>query len=227
MSTEQIYQAVARAAAPWFEAREGRSASHLDIGAGEGALIGRLGARFDCRSTACDYHSERFARAGVPIVRVDVDRAGLPFADRSFDLVTCSEVIEHPENFRALLREAHQVLRPGGLLVLTTPNVLNARSRVRFLASGFASLFGPLPVRHDEKHSTAGRISPVPYFYLAHALLEVGFEYIELSFDKVQRTSLAWATLLAPLLATGWLRFRWREAHRYRTLTSGNAAHVD
>jgi len=161
------------------------------------------------------------------VKKVNVDREPLPYPDAAFDVVTCSEVIEHLENFRALLREAHRVLRPGGLLVLTTPNVLNAYSRLRYVASGFANLFGPLPVGNDKLYSTGGHISPIAYFYLAHALLDARFGRPVLDIDKVQRTSVACLLLLAPLLVPGWLLFWRREDRKYRTLTPENRGEVE
>ncbi len=227
MCTPQIYEAVTAtcrrrlpAAAP------GATRSHLDIGAGQGELIRRLGDAMPLRSAACDFHVERFEGAEVPIAQVDLEREPLPYPDGAFDLVTCSEVVEHLENYRALVREAYRVTKPGGLLVLTTPNVLNAQSRMRYLAAGFPVLFGPLPVGHDERHSTARHITPIPYFYLAHALLETGFGGVELDIDKVQRTSVLWLALALPLIAGGWLRFVTREGRRLRTITRANAPHV-
>jgi len=48
------------------------------------------------------------------------------------------------------------VLKPNGLMVVTTPNVLNMKSRLRYLVSGFANLFGPLPVKNQDRFNTAG-----------------------------------------------------------------------
>ena len=208
MCTPQIYAAVTETCRRRLPpAAPGTTRSHLDIGAGQGELIRQLGDAMSMRSAACDFHVERFDRSDVPIAQVDLEREPLPYPDGEFDLVTCSEVVEHLENYRALLREAHRVTRPGGLLVLTTPNVLNAQSRMRYLASGFPVLFGPLPVGHDERHSTARHITPIPYFYLAHALLETGFGRVELDIDKVQRTSVVWLAAALPVIAGGWLRF--------------------
>lgn len=46
----------------------------------------------------------------------------LPFADGSFDFVLLSEVVEHLEAPQMSIREASRVLRPGGRLLVTTPN---------------------------------------------------------------------------------------------------------
>ena len=224
MSTSQIYEAVARVAKGAWPSTS--RLKHLDIGAGRGELIERLAAGLPLESFACDFHVELFQARGIPIEKVDLDRDKLPYAEGEFDLVTCSEVIEHLENYRALIREAHRVLKPGGLLVLTTPNVLNAYSRLRYVASGFANLFGPLPVKNDRRYSTGGHISPIPYFYLAHALLDADFERISLGIDKVQKTSVACLIFLTPLLVPGWLRFWAREKGKYRTLTPENRAEV-
>lgn len=50
------------------------------------------------------------------------DVAAMPFDDASFDIVTCMEVIEHVENPERVLEELHRVLKPNGLLLLSTPN---------------------------------------------------------------------------------------------------------
>jgi SAM-dependent methyltransferase len=51
----------------------------------------------------------------------------LPFRDEAFALVLASELIEHLADGLPFLRECRRVLRPGGLLVLTTPNLWDVR----------------------------------------------------------------------------------------------------
>lgn len=51
-----------------------------------------------------------------------VDGISLPFPSQSFDLVTSCQVIEHLAEYEAYLGEIRRVLKPGGLLLVTTPN---------------------------------------------------------------------------------------------------------
>lgn len=138
---------------------------HLDVGSGHGDLISLLRNRFDLRSSACDYTDELLELHDVEVKIADLSNEGLPYVDASFDLVTCTEVIEHLEHYRSTLREIYRVLRPGGTLVITTPNILNMSSRVRFLLVGFYNLFGPLHVRDSRLHTTGGHINPVSFFF--------------------------------------------------------------
>lgn len=71
--------------------------------------------------------------------RVSADAAGLPFVDSAFDLVTANMVVEHITDGAALLREVGRVLRPGGRVVLHTPN--------RRFYQIMATLWLPSPLR--------------------------------------------------------------------------------
>lgn len=94
---------------------EGAGKSALDIGCRDGYWTERLKEKGYAVS-ALDVRPEY----GPALVH-DVEN-GLPFDDDSFDLVWCTEVIEHLHNPRHLLDEIERVLRPDGLAVLTTPN---------------------------------------------------------------------------------------------------------
>ncbi len=61
----------------------------------------------------------------------------LPWQDLSFDLVISVEGVEHLENPFGFFREAYRICRPGGMFLITTPNVVSLRSRVRYFGSSF------------------------------------------------------------------------------------------
>ena len=197
----------------------------LDVGSGTGALLARILPGVQTR--ACDYTDSLMALDGQKVDVANLNEDSLPYSDHSFDLVTCTEVIEHLENYRRLVRETARVLRPGGAVVFSTPNILNLQSRLRFLWFGFWNLFGPLPIGRTETFSTGGHITPVSYFYLTHAIAEAGLEVTDFQINKVQRSSVLKLALLAPFIGFfSWLAST-REHRRYKTITPDNRHIVD
>lgn len=59
-----------------------------------------------------------------------------PYDDNTFDVITNIEVIEHLENPYHFLREVARILKPGGRLILSTPNPLHIYNRLSFLLRG-------------------------------------------------------------------------------------------
>ena len=221
LSTSGIHQAVLRAiaAAPALPT----SGDHFDVGSGTGELLRLVRAYYPFRSFGCDYTDKLVSIPGAEIHTVDLNREPLLYDDKRFALVTCVETIEHLENYRAVVREIYRVLQPGGVAIFSTPNILNLRSRLRYLSSGFHNLFGPLAPDESAIHTTRGHINPVSWFYLSHALMTAGFRDLRVSVDKYQRRSiLVFPFLIVPLHATNWIVHH-RDKRTYRTLDERNA----
>jgi SAM-dependent methyltransferase len=73
-------------------------------------------------------------RLGVEVRQANLEREPIPFDDNTFEAIVFSEVIEHlVYSPLPVLREFHRVLRPGGRAVISTPNELYAKSRMRTL----------------------------------------------------------------------------------------------
>jgi SAM-dependent methyltransferase len=98
----------------------------LDAGCGTGYGLAMLLAEGPESVTGVDLSEEAVAEAGrrlgddAELVRADV--RDLPFEEDSFDMVVCFEVIEHVERQRDALDELKRVLRPGGMLLISSPN---------------------------------------------------------------------------------------------------------
>jgi SAM-dependent methyltransferase len=93
----------------------------LDAGCGSGRTLDDLAARGTVSGVDTSAMAVQAAlRRGHRDVRIAAVE-GLPFADGSFDLVTCLDVIEHTPDDHATLAELLRVTRPGGTLVVTVP----------------------------------------------------------------------------------------------------------
>ncbi len=97
----------------------------LDIACGAGYGTAMLAAR-GCHVTGadCDERAVAIARSGFPSGDFEcADALALPFADETFDAVVTFETIEHVLDGARFLRELRRVLRRGGTLICSTPNV--------------------------------------------------------------------------------------------------------
>jgi ubiquinone/menaquinone biosynthesis C-methylase UbiE len=195
---------------------------YLDIGAGRGSLIARVKEKLNVEASVCDYTDELMRLPGQKVDVANLNHEPLPYPDVSFDVVTATEVIEHLEDFRRVVREIHRVLKPGGVCILSTPNILNLNSRLRFLTFGFWNLFGPLPVQHSALYSTGGHINPVSWFYVAHALLDAGFPNVTPHIDRKQRSALPKLVLLYPFIKLFAAWAMRKERVRFKTLDEAN-----
>lgn len=143
----------------------------LDVGCGTGAnleLLGEFGRAegVDISTDALKFCQER----GLANVRHG-EAEQLPFEDRSFDLVTALDVVEHLDDDVAGLREMRRVLRPGGHALLFVP--------------AFMFLWGLQDdVGHHRRRYTVAELTKV--------VREAGFE--------VERATYANITFFAPIL---------------------------
>lgn len=149
----------------------------LDAGSFPGALTLLLKRRgFDVAAIAQDLESlpayapflDTLEKFGVPYTVCDLERGYVPFPRSSFDLVVFTEVIEHLafHPFHAL-GEICRLLKPGGAVWISTPNLASARRALRLLRGGsfhtalwerWAGVFPTAPGAKHEREYTAGEL---------------------------------------------------------------------
>src|SRR3954468_4636161 len=201
-----------------------------DIGAGEGFFSQLMGQYVESKLnlapsaivSACDIFPQYFRYPSVQCLAISSD-GRLPYEDASIDIACTLEVVEHVEDQFAFARELFRILKPGGTVFISTPNVLNVNSRWRALHSGFAVLFDPLLLSSADPVHTSGHINPVSYYYLAYQLIRAGFQSISVEYDRFKTSAKFLLVICGPVIWLGNLLFRRRLSARKPDVAAENA----
>lgn len=125
----------------------------LDLGCYKGDVSREL-LRLGNEVSSCDVVAYEGTESLPDFHQVDANFS-FPFSDQTFDTIICTDVIEHLENPTNLVRECSRMLKPGGMLILSTPHISNVVSRVIYAVTGDFPLF-------EEKHFEEwNHLSPV------------------------------------------------------------------
>ena len=135
-SDDAIYAAAADALSR--RAARGRI---VDVGCGAGRLRTFLGDIIDSYAGVDAIRYEGLPH-GMAFMRADLNRDPIPVPDQSADVAISIETIEHLENPRAFVREMVRIVKPGGWIVVTTPNQRSLVSLGALLLKGHFSAFG-------------------------------------------------------------------------------------
>lgn len=207
----------------------------LDIPAGEGALAVRL-SQLGFDVSCSDLYTEIFKLNDTEIKRADLD-SHLPYEDKSFDYIVCVEGLEHIENPANALREFSRLLRTGGCLVVSVPNIMNIEERLKWLLNGYTSHFKPLSNQAlreiSEKYAgmeeIALHVNPIGYSEVRYLLEKNDFDLVGTHYDKRKTNSWAYFPLTILIRLIGNLnsekkqRKRWTlELNSNEVLTGGN-----
>jgi SAM-dependent methyltransferase len=109
----------------------------LDIGCGDGYLLTQLASKIDAHLYGVDVYE--MEATSWTYKMADLTK-GLPFDDEMFDLIVLGEVIEHVPDPDYLLEEIWRALKPGGKVIVTTPNLASWANRILLLL-GIQPLF--------------------------------------------------------------------------------------
>jgi 2-polyprenyl-3-methyl-5-hydroxy-6-metoxy-1,4-benzoquinol methylase len=155
----------------------------LEIGPGSGIYLPAVAELFS-RVVASDIEPEFLSQASlysgkypnISVSRDDITNS--QFLNQSFDLVLCTEVIEHIANSVAALTEMHRILRIGGRLILSTPqkySTLEMACKVAFLP-GIIQIVRRV---YQEPILETGHINLLTEREVERQLRHAGFDIIE------------------------------------------------
>lgn len=167
----------------------------LEIGSGHGAFT-RLLWNDGYEVVASDLQPEYFYFDKLQCHKVDVTQ-NMPFESASFDMIIAVEVMEHIHDHEVFFREADRVLRKGGRLLFSTPNILSLKSRLMFLFSGFFYSFKAIDHQNTDGLQHISSLTVNQYENLGlrnHLTLD------DVTVDKKQHSSRIWYFLLYPFI---------------------------
>lgn len=123
----------------------------VDVGCGSGNLLSHLRGHFS-RLVGVDAVRYGALPAEAEFAQADLNAVRWPLREACADVVAAVEVIEHLENPRAFVRELVRLAKPGGLVVITTPNQHSFLSLVTLLLKRRFAAFQDV---HYPAHLTA------------------------------------------------------------------------
>lgn len=174
----------------------------LDLGSGCGGLSKRAKDK-GLKVIALDADEKAFRHKSEIEFRQGDLNEGLPFEDQSFDYVTMLEVIEHLQNPYFVLREINRVLRPKGTFFLSTPNVLNLKSRFRFFFEGTYDYFREPPLElsyvFNEPFLNV-HLFAYKYPELEYILFDTGFKIQNIFPSKYELQAIMLSIIYLPIL---------------------------
>ena len=148
----------------------------LDIAAGAGAFATRL------RDAGYDVHANDIDQDGwvirdIPKSAIDLNLP-LHFSllDGPYDLIVAMEIIEHLQNPTKLLIDCKNLVKPGGYILFSTPNVLDMDSRFAFLRRGELYHFGP------RSYAATGHMTILPCWLLELLFAATGLKVVRREF---------------------------------------------
>ncbi|VVM06948.1 putative S-adenosylmethionine-dependent methyltransferase/MSMEI_2290 [Methylacidimicrobium cyclopophantes] len=162
-----------------------QSARVLDVPLGPGAMAEQLRRDgFSAWGADLDLAQSEGLHPSIRRERADLN-GPLPFPDQFFDLVLSLEGIEHLENPFQFIREIARVCRPGGYLILSTPNICNLEERLNFLARG--TFYRYIPAREfAERGSGFDHQNLMTWVEIRQLLDWNGFSTLGLFRDKIK-----------------------------------------
>lgn len=189
----------------------------IDFPAGNG-VTSRLLKEVGAEPLAFDLFPEYFTVNGIECNRANIN-TGIPLADKSADGFICQEGIEHfSDQFRAL-QEFNRLMKPDGILLITTPNYSSIRARLSYLLAESERSGSKMPPNElDSIWMSQQQITSEIYF--GHLFLIgiqklrvlaklAGFKIKKVHITHIKLSSLVFFPLFYPfILLSNWMAYK-------------------
>ena len=144
----------------------------FDFGCGQGAFSPRLVDR-GMMVDACDIDVSQIKAEVNRKIQLDLNRE-IPSGTftTKYDVILAVEIIEHLQNPWKYLHDCSKLLGPGGFIVLTTPNISNFISRLRFFMKGALLAFEVADLKH-------GHITPLSFVQIENLCRSLSLEIVK------------------------------------------------
>jgi SAM-dependent methyltransferase len=181
LSLGRSHQRIYRTVADLLAAR-GAGGVLADVGCGSGDLWQALRGPF---RSCIGVDAVRYEGLPADVIfhSADLDASRLPLPDASVDTAAAVEVIEHLENPRAFVRELARIVRPGGWVVVTTPNQLSALSLLTLVLKGRFSAF--------QDHAYPAHRTALLEIDLRRIMMESGLRELAVTYTRLGRLPLS------------------------------------
>ncbi|MFK5986669.1 MAG: class I SAM-dependent methyltransferase [Pseudomonadota bacterium] len=147
----------------------------LELGAGSGALTNRLTDEgFSIDPVDLDGDSWKFDAISPQCL--DLNMKNWEGVDNQYDAIVAVEIIEHLENPRHFIEQIYKHVKPNGVVIITTPNIMSSFSKLLMLKRN--AFYG------FDKHQyyRSGHMTILPHWLLEVMVADAGFVVTQMSF---------------------------------------------
>lgn len=182
----------------------GRGKRILDVGCGNGYLLYQFRHAFS-QLIGIEYSTQRLAQAEInladcPFIPILGSAEDMPqIESNSVDRIVSADTIEHVPDVYAAIQELYRVLKPGGTLVINTPNIAFVKKRLLLCLGRFPSTSQPNEGIGDDVLYDGGHLHYFTFRGLRLILERTGFRMIaRTGFGKLGVIHQFWPELMSP-----------------------------
>ncbi|MGW8228550.1 MAG: class I SAM-dependent methyltransferase [Gammaproteobacteria bacterium] len=193
---------------------QGKTPVLMEIGSGQGYFLHELESNLNAKGLNCviesgDIEPEQMVS---DTINTHIFNAQDEFnLSRKYDLIIAIDLLEHIENPFHFIREIAKSLIPNGQVILTSPNILSIRSRLRFLLTGCYDYFRR---PYNEHRLNMGHVNPINAIQLNYILRKNGFLCKSIQGNTMSLDSIIYAPIIPFIILFTYIHYIFREKNK-------------